>query len=42
LTGSTEACKLFQAGHTKASLVAYFIGNIYAKNIKIHSCASKL
>jgi len=26
----------------KRLLVAYFISNICAKNIKIHSCASKL
>jgi len=34
--------KLFDGGIVKRLLIAYFIGNIAAKNIKIHSCASKL
>jgi len=35
--------KLLEVAYiVKRLLVAYFIGNISAKNIKIHSCASKL
>ena len=38
MTGSAEA-QVISGGIVKRLLIAYFIGNIYAKNIKIHSCA---
>jgi len=41
LTGSAEA-QVISGGIVKRLLIAYFIGNISVKNIKIHSCASKL
>ena len=34
--------KLFEVAYIKHLLIVYFIGNIFAKNIKIHLCASKL
>jgi len=41
LPGSAEA-QVTSGGIVKRLLIAYFIGNIYAKNIKIRSRVSKL
>jgi len=41
LPGSAGA-QVIWGGIVKRLLIAYFIGNISAKNIKIHSCVSKL
>jgi len=41
LPGSAEA-QVISCGILKHLLIAYFIGNISAKNIKIHSSVSKL
>jgi len=41
LTGSAEA-QVIWGGIVKHLSIAYFIGNISAKNVNIHSCASKL
>ena len=41
LPGSAEA-QVTSGVIVKRLLIAYFIGNISAKNIKIHSCVSKL
>jgi len=41
LPGSAES-QVIWGGIVKRLVIAYFIGNISSKNIKIHSCAPKL